>query len=250
MAEDIERWEACFAEERLALQAVSEHESEDRRLGWQVEQGERAESAVSAAQDALGRAEATAQVAREGAAVLRAARRRIAERALKTIEQDANAALRALSDSSFELSWAREGGGKAKSCPACGEPFPASVKVRECPLCGRERGPHMVERLDVVFGGRQSSAIEDLVGTFLAIAAARWLAEDRGSPFSTMFVDEATAHLDAAHRRAVAYKLPGILREMGVTQAFVISHDRGVVAALPSRILIESDGARSVARVV
>jgi DNA repair exonuclease SbcCD ATPase subunit len=240
-----------------SLRHASQTREEVRRLEGEASRLEgllgaamAAESRLTAAREELARAERVAAVAREGAAVFRSARRKIAEVALSRIERDANAALsRLTSGLSFELSWSRPGSGLAKSCDYCGEPFPRGEKAKKCARCGAVRGPSLVEKLEVVLS-QQSAALEDLVGTFLSMASSKWLAEDRGSAFESLFLDEVTAHLDRSHRAVFGRKLPAILGDMGVRQGFVISHDSATIAALPGRLLVESDGSRSTVRVV
>ena len=247
--EDEVRWQVCLAEEAIALKAVFEAETEERDLARRVEAIERSEKAVLSAEDALRSAEELVQVAREGSAVFRASRLRIARKALSTIERDANDALTQISEGlSFELSWAREGSTLAKVCASCGEPYPPSAKPKECARCGEKRGPSLVEKLEIVLS-KQSGALEDLVGVFCTLASARWLSEDRGSAFASIFLDECTSHLDKAHLRVFSRKLPSILSGMGVRQGFVVSHAREAVEVLPDRIIVTSDGKRSTVRV-
>jgi hypothetical protein len=140
-------------------------------------------------------------------------------------------------DLSLSCSWEREGKGIADECSACGAAFPASAKVKKCSSCGTPRGPKVVQQFDVELSAR-SGAAEDLAGLALSLSAGRFLHGERGSSWSSVFVDEATAHLDKAHRRAFAQHLPALLAATGVEQAFVISHSPESVASLPGRIVV------------
>jgi DNA repair exonuclease SbcCD ATPase subunit len=248
-AEEVASWENSIQEASRTREEVRRLEGEVSRLGASLRAAQEAGARVSGAREELARAEGKAQVAREGAALFRSARRKIAEAALSTIERDANVALSRMSEGlSFELSWSRPGGSLAKTCGECGEPFPRGERAKSCARCSAVRGPSMVEKLEVVMSA-QSGALEDLAGVFLSLAAAKWLSVDRGSPFSSVFLDECTAHLDRAHRATFARKLPAILGSMGATQGFIVSHDSATIASLPAKILVESDGKRSTVRV-
>lgn len=178
------------------------------------------------------------------------AQRRVAESVLGHIEATANAMLR---DSGIELSveirWSREGDGLATACEVCGWAFPSSTKVKECKRCREARGPKLVHSLDFVLS-RRSGAAEDLAGIAIQLAASAWLRDARDSTWTTAILDEATAHLDVAHRRMFLTSAFRMLSHAGFDQAFVVAHSQHLADALPGRILIESDGSRSSVRVV
>lgn len=188
--------------------------------------------------------EAMALLGRNGA------QRRVAEDTLGELEGDANALLQQVGiDLQVGVAWAREGKGLAKTCDACGSPFPDSARVKACPRCGAARGPHLVSRLDVNLS-RSSGAMEDLGGAALQLAASAWLRQERGAAWASAFLDEPLGAVDAAYRRALAGGLARMLRECGFEQSFVIAHHASMLDALPGRIEIESDGERATARVV
>ena len=247
--EQIASWEEDERAGLESLEEVRKLEEEVLRLQVAVDDMKRGDERVRVARAAFQAAEERAAIAREGGAVLRSARRKIAESALGTIERDANAALSRMREGlSFELSWSRPGSGLEKTCGECGESYPRGERAKACGRCGVARQPARVERLDVVLS-QQSGALEDLVGVFLSLSSAKWLAQDRGSAFESVFLDECTSHLDKAHRSSFARKLPAILSGMGALQGFVVSHDAATTAALPARIVVEGDGRRSTVRV-
>ena len=249
-SEEVASWDTSLLAASEVREEVRRLEVEASRLEGALRAAQAAETGVLRAREELARAERVAQVAREGSAVFRSARRKIAESALGTIERDANVALsRMTSGLSFELSWSRPGSGLSKTCGDCGEPFPRGEKAKACARCKAVRGPSIVEKLEVVLSA-QSGANEDICGLFLALSAAKWLSDDRRSAFEVMFLDEVQAHFDASNRRNFARNLPAILGGMGCRQAFVIAHSREAINALPARILVESDGHRSTAKVV
>lgn len=190
---------------------------------------------------------------REAAAIFgkQGAQRRVAEAALAEIESAANQALAECGIGlEVEVRWARAGGDLAKTCDACGKPFPSSAKVKVCDRCGGVRGPNYVNKLEIVLTD-QSGAAEDLAGATIQLAASAWLRADRESQWSTAFIDEPFGQLDAAHRRVFAGHLATLLgSRYGFSQAFVIAHHSSVLDALPGRILIENDGKHSTIKVV
>lgn len=190
---------------------------------------------------------------REAAVIFgkRGAQRRVAEGALQQIQDDANEMLRESgANLSIEARWSREGKGLASACEACGNPFPASAKVKHCERCGAARGPKLENKLDIVLSD-WSGAAEDLAGAGIQLAASRWLREERGTSWSTALLDEPFGALDAAHRKGFASHLTAMLSgRYGFEQAFVVAHHASVLDALPGRIEIVSDGRWSVPRVV
>lgn len=179
--------------------------------------------------------------AREALAVFgkQGAQRRIAERALAEIEDGANAMLRACDiPLSLQVRWSREGQGLATACEACGNPFGTSAKVKSCARCGADRGPKLVNRLDIALNAR-SGAAEDLAGGAIQLAASAWLRGDRLSDWSSALIDEPFGALDTSNRRSFAAHLQSMLgSRYGFRQAFVIAHHPAILDSLPGRILI------------
>lgn len=177
--------------------------------------------------------EALAVVGRNGA------QREIAERELRIIESSANTLL---SDAGVDLTvaveWAREGKGMAKNCEQCGWPFPASKRVKECGNCGAERGPHLIEKLEIKPSSR-SGAADDIAGLAFQLAASTWLRSRRGTQWSVVCVDEAFAACDKANTRAVTTHLHRMLTgTYGFEQGFVVSHDAESMDAMPEKLVI------------
>jgi DNA repair exonuclease SbcCD ATPase subunit len=179
------------------------------------------------------------------------AQRRVAEPALREIQNGGNAMLRECSiPLDFEISWSREGAGPAKVCDSCGQPFPASRQVKECSRCKTPRGQLLVNKLDLILS-EQSGAAEDLIGAAIQLAASAWLRRRRGSVWSTALLDEPAGQLDETHRAAFAAHLSALLgTRYGFEQAIVTAHHRSFLEALPGRIEIVHDGKRASAKVV
>ncbi len=170
------------------------------------------------------------------------AQRRIAESTLQFIESEANAFL---SDAGVDLSitilWSRDGQGWATSCEKCGQSFPTSTKVRECTKCKTVRGPKIISKLDIELSAR-SGAAEDLAGIAIQLAASCWLRNERSASWSVCMLDEPSAQLDRAHRRAITAALPRMLQRAGFQQAFIISHSPDMAECLPAHIIVLSNG--------
>lgn len=189
---------------------------------------------------------------REAAAIFgkRGAQRKVAEGALAEIEEDANRELAAMGCGlSVRVQWSRETQGPAKSCDACGWPFPTSTKVKACERCGGARGPNLENKLEIALSDR-SGAAEDLGGAHFQLAASRWLREDRGSTWETALIDEPFGSLDAPLRRGLARHLATMLPSYGIRQAIVSSHSPDVNFSMPGRIEVVAGPNGSTARVV
>lgn len=246
---DVDALRAAMTEaEDQRAQLAREHDALERAVALvKKSRAQRARLAEVARQH-----EAKIRVARQGAMIFgrNGAQRRIGERTLAQIQRAANASIATCGlDLEVELRWSREAGGLAKACEACGRPFPASQKVKACESCGAQRGPHLVHKLDLLLSA-QGGAYEDLAGYAIQLAAGKWLRDDRGSPLAIAVLDEPNASFDVAIRRMFTTRLPSMLFASGVRQAFVISHSADVLASLPGRIEIVSDGRFAQARVV
>lgn len=167
----------------------------------------------------------------------RGAQRRIAEAALREVEEGANALLaRAGIELSVKFSWDRETGGLATTCDVCGAPFPPSTRIRECSKCQTPRGPKIDERLDVLLSDR-SGAADDLAGLAISLSVSSMLRTERGSSWGVVCLDEPFAALDRANRKNLARGLISAL--VGEwEQALVIAHDDATMDGMPNRILI------------
>ncbi len=188
-----------------------------------------------------------ARTKREAVEILgrRGAQRRVAEQALREVEDEANVLLaRSGVALTVRFSWERETNGLASTCDACGSAFPSSARVKECGRCGSARGPKIDERLDVELSDR-SGAAEDLAGLALSLAASLRLRRERGSDWGVICLDEPFGALDAVHRRALARGLIQMLTGRW-EQAFVVAHDEATLAVMPGRIVVTAgdDGSR------
>jgi len=196
------------------------------------------------------------QARREAATILgrQGAQRRLAQGVLKIVQEVANDHVLGACGIGLrvEASWEQQGKGLARTCDACGMPFPDSAKVKECQRCHAPRGPNTVNRLEFQFG--RSGGAEDLAGLALQLGASRWLRgrlETRVSnPWTTACIDEPFGHLDEEHRGSVGRHLPGMLKAAGFDQAFVVAHHAAALDTLPGSILITGRGGRSEVRVV
>lgn len=178
------------------------------------------------------------------------AQRRVAESALGRIEQSANDELEAAGiDLRISVLWSREGQGLASSCDACGSPFPSSVRVKQCVRCGADRGPKIVNRLEIEPSSR-SGGLDDLAGIYFQLAASSWLRQARGCQWASAVIDEPTGALDRAAQRAVGRHVATTLAGLGFAQSLVIAHHPGVLDMLPGRIEVTSRGGRASVRVV
>lgn len=184
---------------------------------------------------------------REALALLRAARRRVAERAMGRIEEGANELLRESGiDLAMSVRWSREGRELATACTGCGTPFPSSRRVRECSTCGAVRGPKVDEKLHVVLTDESGGAL-DLAGVAAKLSAGAWLREQRDSTWSVACLDEPFGALDRAHSQALAAHIASMIRgRYGFEQAFVVAHDQVLLDSLPGRIVVRAgaDGSR------
>jgi DNA repair exonuclease SbcCD ATPase subunit len=178
------------------------------------------------------------------------AQRRVAEAALREIEQGANGMLGESGiDLQVRVSWSRHGEGLAKACDACGHPFPASARVKECERCKAARGPLLVNRLELQLSDR-SGAAEDLAGAALQLSASAWLRVERGCAWSTALLDEPYGSLDSSNRKAFSTHLATMLSgRYGFAQALVVSHTADTVGQLPGKIEIVNDRGRATVRV-
>jgi DNA repair exonuclease SbcCD ATPase subunit len=178
--------------------------------------------------------EAVALLGRDGA------QKRVAMLALGQIEAGANALLTAAGVAlSVRFVWAREGKGLAKVCGQCGTAFAASARVKECQRCGAQRGPHLIQKLDIELTNR-SGAAEDLAGIAVQLSASNWLRVKRSTPWTGACIDEPFGALDATNKRALALHVSTMLRDR-FDVALVVAHDRGILDALPSQVAIVAD---------
>jgi hypothetical protein len=188
---------------------------------------------------------ATATAAR---AIFRATQRRVAERALETIGEDANAMLRSHAvDLSIDIQWEREGNTLAKTCEMCGAAFPTSAKVKRCEVCDAERGQNIVQSLEFILSDR-SGAADDFAGIALQIAAGSYLLRLRNSSWATASIDEPFAKMDRTIRREAAKRLLQLLGGGVYRQLLVISHSPDTTDLYPARIniLVHRDGSRTI----
>lgn len=175
------------------------------------------------------------------------AQRRVAEGAVGIVAEGANRRLARQGIAlRVSLSWRREGAEPARSCEVCGRAFGRGRSEKACGDCGAPRGKAVQDRLDVSLSDR-SGAAEDLAGLALQLSAAAMLRSRRGSPWSTLVLDEPFGALDERHREA-ASRL--IAAEGEGRQALIVAHQPGVLEALPGRILIRGRGAESTVEVV
>ena len=242
VVDDREPWERFQAAEAEHREAMRQADLLRRTFGD-----------VVALEAEIAEADGEIEAYRGAVAVLgrQGAQRAIAEGALGEIEDGANALLREAGiELRVEVRWSHEGQGLAGSCEACGAPFPASTKVRECAKCGALRGAKMIDRLEVVLSDR-SGAADDLAGAAVQLAAGAWLRAQRNAAWSVALIDEPFGALDEANRGAFAVHLAAMLRgRYGYAQAFVIAHTRGVMDALPGRVEVVGRTDGSMLRVV
>lgn len=172
---------------------------------------------------------------RAAAQCFRLAQQRVFEQSIGVIEALANERLtRSGIDLSLKLQWGRETGQPEDTCSRCGAAYPKSRKVKECPRCGNGRGLKVDQKI-YLLPSATSGGAKDLAGVAFQLAAARWLRERRGSPWSVIVLDEPFGKLDEANRTALASSLSRMLED-GFEQGFIIAHDQGLLDAMPGRI--------------
>ena len=195
----------------LVLEAVAEQRDRAARelegLRWGARELETADREIEGLLGVERLHGAVLETAREGAALLARAPRRIAERVLGVVAESANRVLREAGvELSLEVSWERASREPADTCEACGAAFPRSARIKACESCREPRGTRKIRRLDVELSAR-SGAAEDLAGLALSLAAGSWLRGERGSAFGVLLGDELSAQLDVSHRRAMSARL-------------------------------------------
>jgi DNA repair exonuclease SbcCD ATPase subunit len=173
----------------------------------------------------------------------------VAEEALGDIEAGANDELSTAGiDLRVAVRWSREGDGLADACDACGAAFPASKKIRTCTRCGADRGPKLVNKLEIE-PSRRSGGNDDLGGIYFQLSASRWLRTMRGCMWETAIIDEPTSALDRSAQRAVGRHIVSTLAATGFAQSFLIAHHPGILDMLPGRIEVTSDGVHATVKV-
>ena len=197
------------------------------------------EAAVGEREEVVARDEAAVQ--RAGLKVLRGALRVIAQRACLVLEHGANARLASAGvDLRVGLDWGWPTQVLEVTCSSCGLAFPKSARVKKCERCQEPRGLKSDEKFHVRLSNK-SGAAEDLAGVAIQLAAASWLRTARGGQWSVLVLDEPTSAMDRHNRAGFVANLRAVLGvEWG--QAFVVSHDEQVLAALPQRIEIVAEG--------
>lgn len=139
---------------------------------------------------------------------------------------------------SVAFEWQRELPAPATTCVSCGQPFPASTKVKACEHCGAPRGRKIEQKLRVVVTPK-SGGMDALAGIGCRLAATAWLKERRASGWSVAFLDEPLAAVDMHHRMLIGRHLVAMLgTRFGVEQAFVTAHDPALLGALPRHIVV------------
>lgn len=188
------------------------------------------------------------RTAREAVAILGrgGAQKEIAATALAEIETLANGLLSQASiDLTLAVRWAREGKGLASHCDACGTPFGTSARVKVCPGCNATRGPKLIEKLELELSN-SSGAADDMAGLAFQLAASSWLRKKRGSDWSVVFIDEPFGALDETNARNLSSHLHTLIRgQFGFEQGFLVSHGQQIMAAMPARVVVSSDGVSS-----
>ncbi len=186
---------------------------------------------------------------REAVEVFKASKMQIAKDNLSEIESDANFILETCDiDLQISCQWAKTGSEAAKACDSCGEPYPKSLKYKECERCGTKRGKHTIDRLDIK-PSAVSGGARNLGGLALQLAASKWLRNNRDSLWGVIYLDEPLASLDESNRRDVSRKLAGMLTaSFGFTQSFLVAHTSDAIDAMAGKIEIRVDnsGRRSI----
>lgn len=234
--EDIDEWAAHAAEVTGKLDDIKRHAKA-------AQKAEKRRAALEG--EVRTHREAVAVLGRQGA------QREVAESALQAIQRKANRLLVSAGlDLQVDVRWAREGRGLATHCESCGAAFPTSLKVKTCDICGAERGPKLVEKLDIVPTDR-SGAADDIAGLAFQLGAAAWLRAKRSALWSCTCIDEPFGALDTANVRALSTHLHTMIRSAyAFDQGFLVAHDAQVMDSLPARVQIYGSAEGSVLEVI
>ena len=170
---------------------------------------------------------------------------RISAESLGVLEKWGNTLL-AGTGLSFTLALERETKDLSPTCMECGHGF-RGQKDKACPVCKAPRGRKRAEELEVLVEDG-SGEVEDvraksggaraLVASAIRLAGGMLLRERRGSTVAWAEVDEPFGSLDAENRDQLARCFTSMLGSVGLEQALIVSHDAGLLEALPARILI------------
>lgn len=207
----------------------------------------------------IDKASGSADVMRVGVArysrIALAASRQYAQREFATmhtrrIERLGNALLGGVGiDLGFRVAWTAEGKKLSMQCEGCYHRF-TGQRDKACPRCGKERGMHVIDRPHLELTDK-SGAAEDLVGAAFRLAGGAWIRARRQSAWSCTMIDEPFGALDEANREVFARVLPALLKgQYGFDQAFVVSHNEDVNAAMPARLKVVASRSGSRLEVV
>lgn len=226
-------------------------------LGQELREAKRRDEGIAEQKAVLAQRESDARAALLAARALgpTGIPAKIAAEQLHSLERRANALLAGVG-LSFAFAWQRELQEVAPDCRECGFTYEKRARQKECPSCGAPRGNKRSDELDIVVDDR-SAELEDaraksggakvLIASAIRLAASTMIRERRGSPLAVAIVDEPFGPLDAANRRLLARTFGSMLGSVGLEQAFVVSHDESLLAALPARIVVVRSGRSSTA---
>lgn len=237
------RREASVASTRVGqlermLADAEKHAERQATLGREVDEAERSSQVSSLALRAISSVPA-----------------RIAAQQIGELELEANQLLEG-SGVSLRFSWARELADKAAVCNECGYVY-QSKRGDACVYCKAPRGKKLAQELEILcFDGSgveedaryNSGGTRAVVGSAIRLAASAMLRRLRSSRAAWAIVDEPFGSLDAENREQLARTFAGMLASVGLEQALVVSHDPVLLAALPSKIVVDKDGSNSTAR--
>lgn len=153
-------------------------------------------------------------------------------------------------DLAVTFEWQRELKDPATACANCGQPFPASTRVKACEHCGAQRGRKIEQKLRCLVEPK-SGGMDALAGVGVRLAALAWLKARRHSSWSVVALDEPLAAVDQHNRMLIGRHLVAMLGgHYGIEQAFVSAHDPALLAALPRRIVVSGSDRGSTVKVV
>lgn len=167
------------------------------------------------------------------------AQRIAAEQSLSEIQDNANALLTGIGiNLHTNISWYKEGLKLSNNCELCGHPFGTTQKVKKCTKCGHDRAKAKQYKLTLELSDR-SGAAEDLAGAAYQLAASAWLRVARGTAWGTAILDEPFGQLDTSNKKVFSRHLDQMLKsKYGFEQAFIVAHDRHIMASYPGQIEI------------
>jgi hypothetical protein len=174
----------------------------------------------------------------------------IVKREIDRIVDHSNVMLEGTGIDLVEIAWSRPTADPEPICD-CGFRY-ATGRYAECPSCGAARGRKLSDDLEILVSD-DSGEVEDvkfksggakrLTATAIRFSALALLRDVRGAAINWATIDEPFGPLDEENSELLARQLGTMISNVGLEQAFVVSHNAALIAMLPNKIVVErSDG--------